>query len=219
MDRAGFPCTGRSRGLAGGLEPSQIESYLARPSQFTGLQARCVRASRNSFTVKSHSESMEMLPPAPSVGEVPDDETTQTTALIAQVPRIALEELARRMLENPGSVSRADFEAALAGHGRRTTKTRMARSATSAASTPRSRPRTPSTRLFGARASKGSGARTRSSTGNWCRARRTTVAVANAAAKSPPPPRRRRAHSGRAERSATRKTQTSTFEVAVYDSN
>ena len=39
-----------------------------------------------------------------------------TTALIAQVPRIALEELARRMLENPGSVSRADFEAALAGH-------------------------------------------------------------------------------------------------------
>ena len=38
-----------------------------------------------------------------------------TTALIAQVPRIALEELARRMLENPGSVSRADFEAALAG--------------------------------------------------------------------------------------------------------
>jgi len=60
---------------------------------------------------------MEMLPPAPSVGEVPDDdETASTTALIAQVPRIALEELARRMLENPGSVSRADFEAALAGH-------------------------------------------------------------------------------------------------------
>ena len=44
-----------------------------------------------------------MLPPAPSVGEVPDDdETASTTALIAQVPRIALEELARRMLENPG---------------------------------------------------------------------------------------------------------------------
>ena len=60
---------------------------------------------------------MEMLPPAPRVGDVPDDdETVQTTALIAQVPRIALEELARRMLENPGSVSRADFEAALAGH-------------------------------------------------------------------------------------------------------
>ena len=57
---------------------------------------------------------MEMLPPAPSVGEVPEDEeTASTTALIAQVPRIALEELARRMLENPGSVSRADFEAAL----------------------------------------------------------------------------------------------------------
>ena len=60
---------------------------------------------------------MEMLPPAPSVGEVlEDEETASTTALIAQVPRIALEELARRMLENPGSVSRADFEAALAGH-------------------------------------------------------------------------------------------------------
>jgi hypothetical protein len=57
---------------------------------------------------------MEMLPPSPSVGDVPDDdETAQTTALIAQVPRIALEELARRMLENPGSVSRADFEAAV----------------------------------------------------------------------------------------------------------
>ena len=41
---------------------------------------------------------MEMLAPAPSVGDVPDDEeTASTTALIAQVPRIALEELARRM--------------------------------------------------------------------------------------------------------------------------
>ena len=62
---------------------------------------------------------MEMLPPAPSVGEVPDDdETASTTALIAQVPRIALEELARRMLENPGSARNAN------GHGRRSQKRR-----------------------------------------------------------------------------------------------
>ena len=83
-----------------------------------------------------------MLPPAPRVGDVPDDdETAPTTALIAQVPRIALEELARRMLENPGSVSRADFEAALAGHsGRRATATRTASGARSATSTTKRRP-------------------------------------------------------------------------------
>ena len=75
----------------------------------------------------------------------------------------------------------------LSDGGRRSTETRTARRATSATTTPRRPPRTQSTRLSAGRASKGSGTRTRSSTGSWCPAR------TSAAAASPPPRRRARA--------------------------
>jgi hypothetical protein len=54
-------------------------------------------------------------------------------------------------------------------------------------------PRTPSTRRSGARGSKGSGARTRSSTGSWCRSPVRAVDRCASAAATSPPPRRRRA--------------------------
>ena len=74
-------------------------------------------AATDERTTLSLKEAAKRVIASPPVADE-DDERASTTALVAQVPRIALEELARRMLENPGSARNAN------GHGRRSQKRR-----------------------------------------------------------------------------------------------
>ena len=88
--------------------------------------------------------------------------------------------------------------------------TRTARRATSATSTRRRPPRTPSTLRSAARGSKGSGARTWSSTGSWCRSMVRAGGGSPSAAATSPPPRRRRAPALAARPSTTTPSPTPT---------
>ena len=86
-----FPGYGIHRGTIAEINDRQVVVHWAATDERTTLSLK---------------EAAKRVVASPMADEEEGDETAPTTALIAQVPRIALEELARRMLENPGSVSR-----------------------------------------------------------------------------------------------------------------
>ena len=81
-----FPGYGIHRGTIEEINDRQVVVHWAATDERTTLSLK---------------EAAKRVVASPLADEEEDD--APTTALIAQVPRIALEELARRMLENPGS--------------------------------------------------------------------------------------------------------------------